>query len=265
MSLLLLLTFAFAGPPAKEATLTLQLRTQVQPFKAVDSWENASLSCKVSAKETAIVICDMWDDHWCHNAALRCGVLAKKADPVIRAARAKGIFIIHAPSDCMAYYQDSPARKRMQAYPKVAMPARAVSLPDPPLPVDDSDGGCDDPKPAKESRAWKKQHDAITIDEEKDGITDNGQEVYNALQARGIKTLLVMGVHTNMCVLNRTFAIKAMTRAGVKCILIRDLTDAMYNPARRPEVSHEEGTNLIIRHIERHWCPTCTSKDLLAE
>ncbi len=67
-----------------------------------------------------------------------------------------------------------------------------------------------------------------------------------------------------MCILNRTFAIKQMTRWGVRCVLIRDLTDAMYNPADRPFVTHEAGTNLVIEHIERYWCPSVNSTDLIA-
>jgi nicotinamidase-related amidase len=203
----------------------------------------------------------MWDDHWCKNAARRCDELAKKMAPVIDRMRDKGIFIIHAPSDCMDFYKDSPARRRMQEAPKVAMP-KPQDIPDPALPCDSTDGGCDDDPPPKSFKAWKRQHAAIHIDEGKDGISDNGQEIYSVLQQRGIKNLIIMGVHTNMCVLHRTFAIKPMTRAGVRCVLVRDLTDAMYSPRSKPYVSHEEGTERIIQHIEKYWCPSVTSEEL---
>jgi hypothetical protein len=72
-----------------------------------------------------------------------------------------------------------------------------------------------------------------------------------------------MGVHTNMCVLNRTFAIKQMVKWGKDVYLVRDLTDAMYNPARPPYVSHEDGTRLVVEYIEKFWCPTVASDDLL--
>jgi nicotinamidase-related amidase len=179
----------------------------------------------------------------------------------VSSAREKGIFIIHAPSECMDFYKNSPARKRMKDAPQVSLP-KQLQLPDPPCPVDSSDGGCDDEKPVKSFKAWSRQHSAIVIDEEKDGISDNGQEVYNLLNQRGIKNLLVMGVHTNMCILHRSFAIKPMTRNGIKCVLVRDLTDAMYNPKMKPFVTHEEGTERIIQFIEENWCPTILSKDL---
>jgi hypothetical protein len=66
-----------------------------------------------------------------------------------------------------------------------------------------------------------------------------------------------------MCVLKRSFAIRQMTKWGIRCILIRDLTDSMYNPARRPFVSHDEGTQLVIEHIEKYWAPTVSSDDLV--
>ena len=218
-------------------------------------------SAKLDPSRTAVVVCDMWDDHWCKSAASRCGELAKKADPVLAACREKGMTIIHCPSDTMAFYKDHPARKRMLAVKKVE-PPKAKDLPSPPLPVDDSDGGCDDDKPGKQFKAWSRQNAAIQIDEDKDYITDNGNEVYSLLAEKKIDTLLVMGVHTNMCVLNRTFAIKQMVKWGKMVYLIRDLTDAMYNPKMKPMVSHEKGTELIIEYIERYWCPSIESKQL---
>jgi hypothetical protein len=63
--------------------------------------------------------------------------------------------------------------------------------------------------------------------------------------------------------LNRTFAIKQMSKWGVRCILLRDLTDSMYNPQDRPRVSHDAGTQLIVQHIEKYWCPTMLSSELI--
>jgi hypothetical protein len=65
------------------------------------------------------------------------------------------------------------------------------------------------------------------------------------MRFRGIKTFFEAVVHANMCILNRIFAMRQMTIWGVRCNLVRDLTDAMYNPARRPFVSHDHGTELI--------------------
>jgi hypothetical protein len=109
---------------------------------------------------------------------------------------------------------------------------------------------------------WRSQHPGIQIDPDLDVISDNGKEIYSFLHARKIETLLILGVHTNMCILHRSFGIKQMVRWGVRPILIRDLTDAMYNPAMSPYVSHEAGTDLVIGYIEKFWCPTMLSSAL---
>jgi nicotinamidase-related amidase len=180
---------------------------------------------------------------------------------VAKAARSKGVTIIHSPSETMPFYKDHPARKRMIDAPHADMPKEAAHDV-PPQPVDSSDGGSDTgEKPWY--RAWTRQHPGIEIDEQKDGISDNGQEIWNFLKQNKIKNLIIMGVHTNMCVLNRPFAIEPMVRRCMNVFLVRDMTDAMYNPARPPYVSHEEGTRLVIEYIEKFWCPTIASEDML--
>ena len=54
-----------------------------------------------------------------------------------------------------------------------------------------------------------------------------------------------------------------MVGVGKNVVLMRDLTDTMYNSRRRPFVNHFRGTELIVQHIERYWCPSITSADLL--
>src|SRR5205823_13774677 len=113
-------------------------------------------------------------------------------------ARAGGVQIIHAPSDVMAFYKDYPQRKRMQDLEK-APPPTDLGLTDPPLPIDDSKGGCDT-SADKFYKAWSRQHAAIRIAAE-DVISDQGSEIFSLLKKQGIGNLLVMGVHTNICVL----------------------------------------------------------------
>jgi len=65
----------------------------------------------------------------------------------------------------------------------------------------------------------------------------------------------------NMCVLGRPFAIRRMVALGKHVLLMRDMTDAMYNPRMRPFVSHFRGTELVVEHLEQYLCPTITSTD----
>ena len=132
---------------------------------------------------------------------------------------------------------------------------------EPVMPVDDSDMGCDCPVKCVIREAWKKQIDTIEIGPD-DAITDHGQETWNLLSERGIENVILAGVHLNMCVLGRPFAIRQMVKLGKNVALMRDMTDTMYDPSRRPNVSHFAGTELVIEHVESYWCPTFTSTDL---
>jgi type 1 glutamine amidotransferase/nicotinamidase-related amidase len=242
-----------------EGTLHLKLRSRIEATDSRGEWKETHEVRDLPVAETAIIICDMWDNHWCRGATERCDAIAKNMAPVIATARAKGVQIVHAPSDCMDFYADTPQRRRMQLAP-AAKPPAPLEIKEPALPIDDSDGGCDTGDAMY--LAWTRQNPRIDIGEF-DGISDNGAEVYNLVQQLGIKNLIVVGVHTNMCVLGRSFAIRQMTKWGVRCVLVRDLTDTMYNPKMRPFVAHEKGTDLVVEHIEKYWAPSTTSAELI--
>ena len=244
--------------------LTLRQQEIVKDENGYRTWRARAYPAELVADETALVLCDIWDTHWCRGANQRLAALLPRMSEVVQSARGLGVLIIHAPSDTMEFYQDSPARKRVLEAPQAAFP-QELPHDDPAQPIDSSDGGndTDDNVGAVNELVWTRQHPAIKIDDSRDGISDDGQELYNLFVQRGIKNVLIMGVHTNMCILNRSFAIKQMVKWGFRVALIRDLTDSMYNPARPPYVSHDEGTQLTIEFIEKFWCPTVDSGDLL--
>jgi type 1 glutamine amidotransferase len=109
-------------------------------------------------------------------------------------------------------------------------------------------------------RRYNRQNELLDIAEE-DGISDNGEEIYSYFRQNGIRNVVLMGVHTNMCVLGRPFSIRQMVQQGQNVALMRDMTDTMYNPQQKPFVSHVTGTDLVVAHIEKYWCPTITSTD----
>src|SRR5688500_11367917 len=86
--------------------------------------------------------------------------------------------------------------------------------------------------------------------------------MYNLFVQEGIKNVVLAGVHTNMCVLARSFGIRQWVYLGLNVALCRDLTDALYDPRDFPYVSHTRGTELIIQHIEKYWCPSIMSESL---
>jgi hypothetical protein len=167
----------------------------------------------------------------------------------------------------MKFYEGTPGRKLAQSAPKAApkVPLQGWcglnAAREGALPVDDSDGGCDDDPPCPQGSPWRRQIATIEI-REGDAITAS-EEAYNLMRQRGITNVIVMGVHQNMCVLGRPFSIRQMVYQGQNVALVRDLTDSMYNSRRKPFVDHFTGNDLITWHIEKHWCPTITSNQIL--
>ena len=255
---------AIANRPKLPGSLRLTLRERKQADGRIDLVER---SIEWKASETAIIICDMWDDHFCKCAAQRVGVMAPRMNAVLTAARDHGVMIIHAPSGTVEMYADTPFRKRMQlakaAKPPVAIAPWCHLDPDkePPMPVDTTKSSCDDAVVGAVVKKFSRQHPGLDISGY-DGISDSGAEIYNFCVQEGIKNIAIMGVHTNMCVLGRSFGIRQQVRLGMNVALVRDLTDAMYDPRQPPYVSHNRGTELVIEHIERYWCPSILGDDL---
>ncbi|MDR3689368.1 MAG: isochorismatase family protein [Fimbriimonas sp.] len=253
------------SPPSESelapGRVTLQFRTRLRsPSKHVRDFEIKEATEFWEAQRTAIIVCDMWDRHWCDGASQRVDELAPFMNGVLTHARISGMLIVHAPSDTMEFYEGFAQRQKAIRAPRAPLSAKALLPDEPPLPIDDSDDGCTTPGQTA-WWAWSRQHPAIEIAAE-DVISDDGDEIYNVMHAAGIENLIMMGVHTNMCVLGRSFGLRRMVERGVNVVLVRDLTDSMYNPERAPFVSHCEGTALVVAHIEAYICPTILSTDL---
>ena len=270
----------FSAGIALAAEITVHKQARVQTGDG--PWALKQSAEKWQPSETAIIVCDMWDAHHCLNAVRRETELAPRMEKVLQDARGKGVLIVHAPSSCMDAYKDHPARKRAQGL------ATAKNLPgdiaqwcrhipeEKSYPIDQTDGGEDDDlaehkkwheilagKGVNPKSPWKRQIDILRIDAEKDVISDSGVEIWNLLEARGVKNVILMGVHTNMCVLGRPFGLRQMSKNGKNVVLMRDMTDTMYNPEKAPFVHHHGGTALIVEHIEKFVCPTITSVDFV--
>ena len=218
---------------------------------------------------SAVVICDMWDAHHCVSAARRAEQMAPRMDEVVAGLRDRGALVIHAPAGCMDFYRGTPARLRAENAPRVPAPvhidwnewdddetaALSATLSDP------GTCSCDSPEPCGDGEApypWTRQTPLINV-RDGDAVTDDGQEVYNLLQERGIGDVVVLGVHTNICVLGRPYGIRQLVRLGTRPVLCRDLTDSFHRDPR----GHAWGTEQIVAHIERRWCPTVTSDQLV--
>ena len=269
MKCLLLICIAglMATPTTKPPTITFNVQKRVAAgggdFKVVNEKQNWDPA------KTAIIICDMWDEHWCKGATTRVTELAPHMNKVLGTAREKGMLIVHSPSDCMKYYEAFPQRKIAQQYarPDDKYEEGRTLLPsekDAVWPIDQSNGGCDDTPRCEERYPWKKQTGLLDINE-KDVITDSGPEMARMFKDKGINRVILMGVHTNMCVIARPFGLRNMINYGMNVALMRDLTDVMYDSRQAPFVNHFNGLGLMVEYIEKYIAPTVLSTDLTGE
>jgi len=267
----LLSTFVVAADKPRNSsgrdTLILDARSRLETSQGSGKFTVVYKKLEWNPSDTAIIICDMWDKHWCDGATSRVARLAPVINKVVAKARDEGVLIIHAPSGTVDHYKDHPARKRAQNAPKATKTPDGISNwckwigkeeEEAGYPIDHSDGGCDCQPKCKEGSPWQKQINIIEISDQ-DAISDSGVEIWNLLEHRGIKNVILMGVHTNMCVLGRPFGLRNMARFGKNVVLMQDLTDTMYNPRAKPFVSHFTGTDLVVEHVERFVCPTIPS------
>ncbi|WP_081444947.1 ThuA domain-containing protein [Blastopirellula marina] len=279
-----LFTLSLLVAPLLGGDLQMKLRSQQETKPDSGLYHPQTHDERWKPEQTAIIVCDMWDLHTCQNAVLRGQEFAPRLNDLLKQARDQGVTIIHAPSGCMANYAEHPARLRAEQTPKAGdipadinqwchqIPAEENGV----YPVDQADGGNDDD--AQQRAAWKasltaqkrnparpwiKQTDLLPIDPARDYISDQGDEVWSILAARNIDNVILTGVHTNMCVLGRPFGLRQLAKNGKNVVLMRDLTDTMYNPASWPYVNHFTGTDLIVSHIEKHVCPTVSSNQIL--
>ena len=113
-----LAALAFSLATGQAADLSLHLRTQQETATGTGRYHSLTHTADWDTAKTAIVICDMWDDHYCRNAAKRVAEMAPRMNQVIQKARAQGVLIIHCPSGCMDHYADTPQRKLAQQAPQ---------------------------------------------------------------------------------------------------------------------------------------------------
>lgn len=254
--------------PKVPGKLRLKLQERRPDPESKDQFKVVQRNVDWNVAETAVIICDMWNDIYCLSAKQRINVMVPTMNRVVSAARGHGVMIIHAPSNTMDLYADMPQRQRLQQA-KAATPTTPIGkwcyldpTKEPPMPIEMSDHCCcDDPVVGKRVRKYTRQHPGLDI-AGFDGISDSGPEIYNFFEQEGIKNIAIMGVHTNMCVLGRPFGIRQQIKLGKNIVLVRDLTDAMYDPRQPPFVSHTRGTELVVEHIEKYWCPSILSDDL---
>jgi hypothetical protein len=146
------------------AAFSITLRSQHMSTVGRQEWIVDNVVAQWTPAETAVVVVDMWNKHWCKTATTRVGEIAVPMNETLSAARKAGIHIVFAPPDVTSFYAKNPARLRTLSLPNATLPPSAPSKPaPPPFPLGTgTDGGCD--TPGKMYDAWSSQIDTLAID-----------------------------------------------------------------------------------------------------
>ena len=109
--------------------------------------------------QTAVVVIDMWDRHWCQTYTARVGNPIPRMNQTLDAARKLGLQIVVAPSDVVRVYEDTPQRKAMKTIPQHPESAKiGFNPPGPPGPTDFCE--CGPNRPCRSQRARTRRRPA---------------------------------------------------------------------------------------------------------
>lgn len=262
--------FAWANEP-DHVVMELKVRSRCTDARGEVQVVNTTVT--LDPKKTAVVVVDMWDAMWCPTFAKRSEALVPRMNQALEAVRQSGIQIVFAPSDCMDFYKDVPQRKAMAAIPAAPLPAPlAFNPPEPPwAKTGNCECGPDQPCKPKCRIVWIRQNPRLRV-ADSDLIADcnNERELWNLCAQRGITHLLYMGAATNICLTHRELGILNMTRRGLKCYVVRDLTESFtgngYDPDKEeidPSFTPEKAREIVLAHLERYILPSLDSQQLI--
>ncbi|KKN14992.1 hypothetical protein LCGC14_0990510 [marine sediment metagenome] len=216
------------------------------------------------ATNTVLLVCDVWDNHYCKDLQRRMGPLAERIDKFASIVRQRGGHVLHCPSQTVdTYYNSWPQRKTMRKYP-FARPVISEKMQTVKLPLDTTlTTGCPDIPPCPVHSDFTKQHEGIKI-LPRDLISDSGQEVYNFIKAENIDCVLMTGTVLNMCIMGRPFGVQALVNRRIPVRVVGDLVEVFYSPLESPNISIDQAKWFILGYIKAKWCPvTTTYKELL--
>ncbi|WP_343209819.1 jacalin-like lectin [Anaerolentibacter hominis] len=229
---------------------------------------------QIDGSKVGVIVSDMWDRHWCRGATRRVNELAGPMNRVLIKLRELGASIAFCPSRVAgSYYGESPARMRTLGYP-AGRPREVRDLSGIPAVtelIDPYRVQCDCSPKCEMGRVWVRQHEALFIDQDQDFICDDSREgdaefcILNAFLAKGITHVIVMGVHTNMCVIHRNFGMRELYRAGFTPIVMRDMTDCMIPREEKPYHDHFTALDDTISYIETWLGGSITSDQILGD
>ena len=116
LALALQSTIASLAAGVAPSLLELTVRQRYMPATGRQRWVANETAAHWLPSQTAVVVVDMWNDHWCKTDAVRIREIATPINETLAAARALGVHVVHAPSGVTAFYARAPARLRTSLF-----------------------------------------------------------------------------------------------------------------------------------------------------
>ena len=211
-----------------------------------------------NSSKTGIVIIDPWNFHWCMTACERVSAMVPRWNRALECARKLGMLVIWAPSDVVASYSGYPQRERALATPRIPVPkagnlwCKFTARQGPCM--------CGPGIGCIVNFGWDAMNPGLSLANE-DYIAGVTEEVYSILKQRGVTHVIYMGLHTNVCLFEKPGALRNMSDAGMKCMLARDINDAITSYDPETAYTPDRGTKQTDEDLERAGIPSINVVD----
>ena len=205
---------------------------------------------KLIPSKTGIVVVDMWNYTWCMTVGARAEAIVERMNKSLEVARKLGMQVIWSPAGVASMYAGTPQYERALAIPNHPVPKVGEDFHVSFLTPEAGECMCGPGINCLPEAGMDGQIAVMHIAEQDLIIPSDGGRLYSICKEKDITHLIYMGVHANMCIMNRTLGIRRMTVAGLTCILARDITDAAtyYHPDNG--FTPDDGTAHTIAEIE---------------
>ena len=229
-----------------------------QPYRE-ELFIRREATMSLPVRQTALVLVDVWNNHFIESWLERASQVTREAVvPVLEAARAAGLTIVHAPCPEVAAQFDQLARHQ---------PPRPEPEPDwPPAEFRNRQGVCAAFRGPRDQPPGIPRIDSLGMSPaievaDDDFVVATGQQLHDLCRGRGILHLVYAGFATNWCVLGRDYGMRAMRRRGYNLILLRDATMGVEFPDTLGELM---ATELAVREAEQQIGFSASNENFLA-
>lgn len=243
---LLCVTTTMSQAAPKSIELTLQTRDP-------KTGKVATRKATVDPRTVGIVVVDPWNYHWCMTWTHQTASAVPRLNRIVQGARRMGIKIIWAPSDVAGMYVGRSQRERALAVPYLPVPAgRGPSLK---FTVPTGPCHCGPGISCQLNYGFDAMLPDLDIADE-DLIICGTQEMYSNSRAHGLKHLIYTGGATNICLTGKPAGLLPMARAGLDCMIARDLSEAWTRYDPNAGYTPDEGNAHAVADVERSGVPS---------